>query len=311
MKAIQITHYGDNRMVKMNINALNPVPSDEQVLIRMHAAGLNPIDWKIREGYLQSKYPLAFPLTLGMDFSGTIVEIGKNVKNFQIGDEVYGMSNIFNGGTGTFADFFSVDASFCAHKPSKLTHTEAAVYPMAGISALQALTLHINQHEGGKILIHGGAGGIGSFAIQIAKYFGLYVATTVSEKNRQFVEDLGADEMINYKVQKFEHLLHGYDYVLDTVGGLTYKKSFQVLKKGGIIVSFREEADIELMKLHQVNAFIEFTDVNSTSLAKLSEFINKNIIHAHIDTIFAFEQTPQAIQHLESGHPQGKVVIEN
>ncbi len=309
MKAAQINKYGGSEVIEINKKTPKPVLSAGNVLIEAYAAGINPVDWKIREGFLHQMAPLKFPATLGGDFSGIITEVGIEVSGFKNGDMVYGQAIVLSGGSGSFAEFISADAKYIAKKPKKANHAEAAALPLAGVSALQALTEHMNLSPGKKILIHGGSGGIGSIAIQIAKHLGAYVATTVSSENREFAKSLGADIIINYKNQSFEELIKEYDAVFDTVGGGTYKKSFKVLRKGGIIVSMLEQADAELMKKYGVQAVAQFTQVNNARLTKLAELVDKNIIKVHVDKIFPLEKTGEAFTYLQKEHPRGKVVL--
>ena len=185
---------------------------------------------------------LQFPSTLGMDFSGVIKQVGEGVpSDFKQGIEVYGQAGVTSGGSGAFAELALANAESIAHKPKRLSHVEAAALPLVGVSAWHALVENIGLSSGQKILIHGGAGGIGSIAIQLAKNLGAHVATTVSTDDKQFVHELGADEVIDYKTQTFEDLIHDYDAVFDTVGGETYTRSFRVLRKDGIIVSMLEQ----------------------------------------------------------------------
>ena len=250
MKSAQIKRYGGSEVVE--INQSTPAPNDPsagKVLVRIKAAGVNPADWKVREGYFQQMMPLQFPSTLGMDFSGIVEKVGEGVSDFKYNDEVYGQASLIRGGSGAFAEMALANADTIAHKPKTLSHEEAAGLPLAGVSAWQALVETIGLSKGQKILIHGGAGGIGSIAIQLAKHLGAYVATTVSTNDKEFVkEELGADEVIDYKTQNFEDVLsHDYDAVFDTVGGETYTRSFKVLKRGGMIVSMLEQPNQELM----------------------------------------------------------------
>jgi alcohol dehydrogenase len=218
-------------------------------LVSIKAAGVNPVDWKIREGYFQQMIPLQFPFTLGMDFSGIVKEIGEGVSGFKQGDEVYGQAGVINGGSGAFAEMALAKTENITNKPKRLSHVEAAALPLVGVSAWRALVENVGLSKGQRILIHGGAGGIGSIAIQLAKYLGAFVATTVSVNDKVFVQELGADQVIDYKSHNFEDLLHDYDSVFDTVGGETYKRSFKVLKKDGIIVSMLEQPNSELSLL--------------------------------------------------------------
>ncbi|HYY40546.1 MAG TPA: NADP-dependent oxidoreductase, partial [Nitrososphaera sp.] len=248
MKSAQIKRYGGGDVVEINQSTSSPIdPPAEKVLVSVKAAGVNPADWKIREGYFQQMVPLQFPSTLGMDFSGVIEKVGKDVSDFKQGDEVYGQAGVIRGGSGAFAEIALANADSIAHKPKTLSHEEAAGLPLVGVSAWQALVEIIRLSKGQKILIHGGAGGIGSIAIQLAKHLGAYVATTVSTNDKQFVRELGANEVIDYKTQTFEDLLHDYDAVFDTIGSETYTRSFKVLKRGGgIIVSMLEQPNQEL-----------------------------------------------------------------
>ena len=310
MKAIQINAYGGNEVVVIRSDAPKPAISAGKLLIKMHAAGVNPVDWKIRAGYLQNMRPVIFPFTLGMDFSGVVIETGQGVSNFKKGDSVYGMANVFSGDTGTFAEFICVDASVTGLKPRNINSSEAAALPMAGVSAWQALVDYIGLSKGQKILIHGGTGGIGVFAIQIAKYLGAYVATTVSGINKKFAKELGADEVIDYKEGSFENILKNYDAVFDTIGGETYVKSFQVLRKGGVIVSMLENPNEELIRHYGVRSILEFTEANTDRLSKLAKLVESKIIKVHIAKVFPFHGASKALDYLQYNHPTGKVVIE-
>ncbi len=309
MKAIQINAYGHNDQVKINFNAEQPKLNPGQVLIKVHAAGVNPVDWKVREGFLKDFKPAKFPLTLGMDFSGEIIEVGEGVKDFKIGDEVFGQNNYLNGESGTFAEFMTASPKIFSHKPTKLSHIEAGGLAMVGVSAWQALvdTMHLSKNH--KILIHGGSGGIGSCAIQIAKYLGAYVATTVSGANQEFVKNLGADLTINYKTQDFTNLIHDYDFVLDTLGGEVYLKSFEVLKKGGLIISMLENPRQELMKKYEVQALIEYTEPTAKRLLALAILADKGALQVPISKVFSLDQAKEALEYSEHGHPVGRVIV--
>ena len=216
MKRAEIRKYGGMEVVEINENAPEPLVSKGKLLVEVHAAGVNPIDWKVREGYMRQVATLQFPATLGGDFSGVVGEVGEGVSYFKKGDEIYGFASILRGGSGAFAEFAAVDEKATAPKPKNMSHVEAAALPLD----------HIGLSKGKRVLIHGGAGGIGAIAIQLAKHLGAYVATTTSGKDMPYVKELGADEAIDYKIQPFEDLLQNYDAVFDTVGGETYRKSF-------------------------------------------------------------------------------------
>jgi alcohol dehydrogenase len=312
MKSAQIKSYGGSEVVE--INQSTPAPNDpsaDKVLVRVKAAGVNPADWKIREGYFQQMMPLQFPSTLGMDFSGVIEKVGKGVSGFNQSDEVYGQASVIRGDSGAFAEMALANADNIAHKPKTLSHDEAAGLPLVGVSAWQALVETIGLSKDQKILIHGGAGGIGSIAIQLAKGIGAYVATTVSTNDKQFVKELGADEAIDYKTQNFEDVLsHDYDAVFDTVGGETYTRSFKVLKRGGIIVSMLEQPNQELMDRFGVKALSQFTQVNRERLTKLAQWVDENKIRVNVDKTFPLDETAKALEYQRDVHPRGKVVLQ-
>jgi len=310
MKAAQINRYGGSEAVEINKNAASPVASPGKLIVEVYAAGVNPIDWKIREGYMQQMRSLSFPITLGSDFSGLVMEAGEGVSGFKKGDEVYGQAIVLGGGSGSFAEFALVNAKAIAYKPKSVSHVEAAALPLAGVSAYQALVDHIGLSVGKKILIHGGAGGIGTFAIQLARHEGAYVAATAGTDSIKYVKDLGADEVIDYRKQSFEDLLSDYDAVFDTVGGDTYARSFKVLKKGGIIVSMLEQPREELTEKYGVNAISQFTQVTSGRLSKLAELVDRGAVKVYVDRIFPLERVGEALSYLQKGHPRGKVVLE-
>lgn len=309
MKAAQISKYGGADVVQINKNATKPTISPGKLLIEVHAAGVNAIDWKIRAGYMQQMAPLSLPATLGGDFSGILTESGEGVSGFKRGDEVYGQAIILGGGSGAFAEFVSADAKMTAHKPKNTNHVEAAALPLTGVSALQGLIEHMGLSKGKKILIHGGAGGIGTFAIQLAKHLGAYVATTAKTDDIQYVKNLGADEAIDYEKQSFDNLVHDYDAVFDTVGGETYTRSFKVLKKGGIIVSMLVQPRPELMQQYGVNAIGQFTQVNNERLSNLARLVEQKVIKVHVDKTFPLEKSGEALAYLQEGRARGKIVI--
>jgi alcohol dehydrogenase len=262
VKAARIHNYGEPEAVQVE-NISLPEPQSGELVIRIYAAGVNPIDWKIRAGYLQQMMPLPLPFTSGGDFSGVVEAVGADVVDFKVGDEVYGQSGVLNGGSGSFAEFSVAKAVTIATKPRRVDHVEAGGLPLAGVSALQAWTEHLSLSAGQKVLIHGGAGGIGGIAIQLAKHLGAQVATTASAENLDYVKNLGADEVVDYRSQKFEAVLGGLDAVFDTVGGETYARSFKVLKRGGRLVSMLEQPNQELLNNFGLKAVTQFTQVNT------------------------------------------------
>src|SRR3954452_14752200 len=311
MKSVQINRYGGSEVIEINQSIPEPAVSAGKVLVSVKAASVNPADWKIREGGLQQMIQLQFPSTMGMDFSGVIKQVGEGVSNseFNQGDEVYGQAGVVNGGSGAFAEMALAKTETIANKPKRLSHAEAAALPLVGVSAWRALMENIGLSKGQKILIHGGAGGIGSIAIQLAKHLGAYVATTVSTNDKQFVQEFGADQVIDYKTQNFEDMIHDYDAVFDTVGGDIYRRSFKVLKKGsGIIVSMLEQPDPQLMDQHGVKAIFQFTQADSERLTKVAKWVDENK-DIRINIAFSLDEAGEALDYQKDVHPRGKVVL--
>lgn len=317
VKAAQFGSYGGPEVITIN-EIPRPAPLDNQVLIEVHAATVNPFDYKLRRGYMKDAMPLNLPLTIGGDLSGVAIEVGSEVVDFKVGDEVFGQSYAFGGGTGAIAEYAVANAENIAIKPKSINHIQSGSLPLVGVSAIQALKQHINLTKGQKILIHGGAGGIGSIAIQLAKYLGAYVVTTANKKDLEFAKSLGADEVVDYEKQKFEENppAGGFDAVFDTVGGETTDKSFKVLKKGlpagrqgGVLVSMLGEPSAKLSKQYGVKVIGQNTKTNSKNLSRLAQLVDEGVIKPQVDKVFPFEQTREAFEYAETGHPKGKVVI--
>lgn len=313
MKAAQYSTYGGAEVIEINNNAVKPTPQEGQVLVEVHAASINPFDWKLRAGYMKDMIPLSFPVTIGGDFAGIVVQAGPprvdERQRVEAGDAVYGQALIINGGSGSLAEFAVANLKNIAAKPKNVTFEEAAALPLVGSSAVQALEDHIKLQKNQRILIHGGAGGIGHIAIQIAKYLGAFVATTVSSDDVDFVKKLGADEIINYKTEKFEEKLKDFDAVYDTIGGETTNKSFMILKNGGVLVSMLGQPDQALAQKHNVVAIGQSTNTNTKHLTRLAELIDAGAIKPQIDKVYPLDQAREAFERLEKGSPQGKVVI--
>ena len=313
MKSAQIKTYGDSEVVEINPTApsLND-PSEGMVLVRVKAAGVNPSDWKLREGFFKQMVPLQFPATLGMDFSGVVEKVGEGVaSDLKQGEEVYGQTGVMAGGSGAFAEMALAKADKISHKPKTLSHEQAAGLPTVGVSAWQALIETMELGKGQKILIHGGAGGIGSISIQLANHLGAHVATTVNTDDTEFVKDLGASELVDYKTQKFEDVLpHDYDAVFDTVGGETYTRSFKILKRDkGVLVSMLEQPVQELMDQFGVKAAFLFSQANRERLTKLAEWVDQNNIRVNIERTFPLDEARAALDYQRDVHPRGKIVL--
>jgi alcohol dehydrogenase len=310
MNALQMKQYGEKDVLELNQNAPKPVAGKGQVLIEVHAASINPIDWKIRAGYLKEHLPLTMPATFGGDVAGVVAGVGDSTSGLNVGDRVYGYASPVSGGSGSFAEFVAAMISTMAPAPQKANFVDAAALPLVGASALQAIEQHIKLHRGQKILIHGGAGGIGSVAIQVAKSIGAHVATTATADDRAYVQELGADEVIDYKKEAFEDKVSNCDAVFDTVGGDTTEKSFKVLKKGGTLVSMLGQSNPALTKQYGVTAIGQMTHVTTDVLKRLAQLVDSGAIKTHVDKVFSLEKAKEAFQLLEEGHVRGKVVLE-
>ncbi|GED61412.1 NADP-dependent oxidoreductase [Brevibacillus formosus] len=330
MKAMIIEKYGENVPLVMSEQPL-PTIGEHDVLVEIHAASLNPIDFKIKEGKMKFLLNYRFPLILGNDFSGVVVKVGARVNTFKPGDEVYGRPR--KNRIGTLAEFIAVHEEDVWQKPKNLTFEEAASIPLIGLTTYQAFVEILNLQKGQKILIHAGSGGVGTFAIQLAKLLGAFVATTASEKGYELVKSLGADLIINYKKENFEEMLSGYDAVFDTLGGEALEKSFRILKPGGQIVSisgmpngrFGKEAKLGWMKTtilsiasRKIKALEKksktryhflFMKPSGEQLRVLKEFIEGGLIKPIIDKVYHLKDAGQAFNYLESGRAKGKVVI--
>lgn len=330
MKAMIIEKYGENVPLLMTEQPM-PTIGENDVLVEIHAASLNPIDFKIKEGKMKLLLNYRFPLILGNDFSGVVVKVGDQVKAFKPGDEVYGRPR--KNRIGTLAEFIAVHEEDIWLKPQNLTFEEAASIPLIGLTTYQAFVDILNLQKGQKILIHAGSGGVGTFAIQLAKLMGAFVATTASDKGYELVQSLGADLIINYKKENFEEMLTGYDAVFDTLGGAALEKSFRILKPGGQIVSisgmpnarFGKEANLGWMKTailsiasrkikalekkSQTGYHFLFMKPSGAQLKVLKEFIEGGRIKPVIDQVYHLKDAGQAFHYLESGRAKGKVVI--
>ncbi|MCA0971125.1 NADP-dependent oxidoreductase [Halobacillus litoralis] len=308
MKAIVIEQYGGReQLVERELET--PELKGDQVVIDMKATSINPIDWKVREGYMKDNIPFEFPVILGWDAAGIIKEVGTEVKNFKVGDRVFARPATTR--WGTYAEEVVVDEPLLAHLPDNIPFEEAAAVPLAGLTAWQCLVDFADIQEGDKVLIHAGSGGVGHYAIQIAKSFGAYVATTASGKNKDWVEELGPDLFIDYKEENFAEVLNDYDIVLDTLGGDIQSDSYKILKDGGRLVSITQPPKEEEAERHNVKAGFVFLDPKGEQLAELAKMMEKGKLTSVIGHRFDLseEGLRQAHEVSESHHAKGKIVI--
>lgn len=331
MKAFIIKKYSKKEKLQLT-EVSKPIAKESEVLVQIHAAGVNLLDSMIKRGEFKIFLPYKTPLINGHDMAGTVVEVGSGVKNFKIGDEVY--SRVDDYRIGTFAEYISVHESDLAIKPKNLTMEEAASIPLVGLTSWQALVEIGNIKKGQKVFIQAGSGGVGTFAIQLAKYLGAFVATTTSTTNIDLVKRLGADLVIDYKKEDFETKLKDYDLVLHSNRDpKILEKSFAVLKSGGQLISlvgpptpeFAEEIGLpwylklvtKLLsssvkkKAKNTNTMFKFLFMRAegSQLKQITQLIESGAIEPVIDKIFSFEQTNDAMLYVESGRTKGKVVI--
>jgi alcohol dehydrogenase len=309
MKAAQISEYGDASVVQINEIDM-PVIAPGKVLVEVHASSLNPFDTKIREGYMKDMIPLRLPVTLGGDIAGIVAEVGEGITHVRVGDKIYGQANAVAGNSGAFAEFALTSGEQIAKIPKALSFAEAASLPLVGVSAIQALMHHLNLLSGQKVFIHGGAGGIGTTAIQIAKHIGAYVATTATGEGIDYVKRLGADEVIDYKSLDFSESLSDVDAVFDTVGGDDFVKSFTILKQGGRAISMAAQPDEDKAKQLGITAIMQSTHVTTTALDELRELVDAGVVTPHVDGVFRLHQIQEAFSARETGSVKGKVVLE-
>ena len=295
MKAARYSEYGGPEVLQI-VEIDKPEAKDGQVIVEVHAAAINPFDFKVRAGMMKDFIPLELPITIGADFAGVIVQAAGDYKE---GDEVFGSAITLNGGSGAVAEYAAVNIKNMTAKPANVSAQEAAAVVLTGVSAIQALN-QLSLGEGKKVLIHGGAGGIGTAAIQYAKHLGAYVATTAQAKDKDYVSGLGADEVIDYEAQKFDEMLQDFDAVFDTVGGDTYTRSFKILKDGGTIISMVEQPVEGIAKEKNVTALYQSTNVKTESLNELKELIEAGVIKPHVDGEFPLGEAGDAFRDLGS-----------
>ncbi len=302
MRAVRLHAFGGPDVLKIEETS-RPEPKSGEALIRVHAAGVNPVDWKIREGYTNHK----LPLVPGWDVAGVIEKVGPGVTSVKPGDEVYGYFDLSR--NGAYADYVTVPADEVALKPSSLDLTKAAAVPLAALTAWQGLFDVGGLKAGQKVLIHAAAGGVGSFAVQFAKWKGADVIGTASGRNVQFVRELGADEVIDYTKTAFEEAVDNVDLVFDTMGGETQKRSWQVLKKGGILVSILgqpSQKDADAWGVRQDSFVVR---PNAAQLAQIADLIDSGDVKPVVETVLPLSDARKAQELSQTGHTRGKIVL--
>lgn len=330
MKAFILDRYGSNEHVRAG-DMPEPVLMDDDVFIEIHAASVNPLDIKIRDGKLKPVLPYRLPIILGNDLAGVVIKVGSRVRRFKPGDEVYARPD--QDRIGAFAEFISIKEDSLAHKPKKLNMEEAASIPLVGLTAWQALVERANLKKGQKVFIHAGSGGVGTFAIQLARHLGAQVATTTSTENVDWVKALGANVVVDYRKDDFAKTLRDYDVVLDTLGGDALARSPQVLKPGGKLISIAGPPDHDFAKeigmpwivrqvlrllsyrirkaaqRHGAHYSFLFMKANGDQLCEIAALIDSGVIRPVVDRVFPFEATKAALAYVETGRAKGKVVV--
>ena len=307
MKAVRIHKYGGPEVLRYEDAPRPQVAAATEVLIRVYAAGVNPIDWKVREGYMKGLWPHKFPLIPGWDLSGVVEEIGTGVARFKKGDEVYGVPDASR--DGAYAEYIVVRESELALKPKSLHHVHAAAVPLAALTAWQALFDAGQLVSGQRVLIHAGSGGVGHVAVQLAKWKGAHVLATASTKNQELLRELGVDEPIDYTKQKFEDVVRDVDLVLDLIGGETQERSWSVLKKGGNLLSLVQPPSVEKAKALGVRAAFVAGHPSGAQLAEIAKRIDSGELKPVIDRILPLSEVRRAHELSKSGHTHGKIVL--
>ena len=307
MKAIRIHGFGGPEVLKLE-DIDKPIPAADEILIKVFASSVNSVDSKIRSGKNYQRYHNPMPMTLGFDVSGVIEEVGNSVTNFKKGDEVYARPDLNR--NGAWAEYITMPAAKVGFKPKNSPHNEAAAVPLAGLTAWQGIFDHGKLQPGQRILIHAATGGVGSFAVQLAKWKGAHVIGTASEDNLEFLKELGADEVIDYKKQKFEDLLENIDVVFDVIGGDTQKRSVQVLKEGGILVSTLGIVDKELLAQKNIHGETYMAQSFPEQLNEMAKLIDEGKLHPVISKVILLQEAAEAQKESEAGHVRGKIVLE-
>lgn len=305
IREVRIHRFGGPDVLQ--VDRVEPsLPDASQVLLRVMAASVNPVDFKIRSGQYPAVKEDRLPYTLGRDVSGSIEKCGAQATQFKIGDEVFGMVGIGGGG---YAEKVVLDQQALARKPSLLDHEHAAAIPLAGQTAWQGLFRYGQLKAGQSVLIQGGSGGVGHLAIQFAKAKGARVITTVSTENVEFARSLGADVVIDYKTQRFEDQAHDLDMVFDLIDGETRERSWKLLKRGGILVSTLTEPSQEMARRHGVRATRYTVEANGSELTAIADLVASGKVKPHVQRIFRLEEASTALAALERGGAVGKIVL--
>jgi NADPH:quinone reductase-like Zn-dependent oxidoreductase len=306
MKAVRIHKCGGPEVLQYE-DVPRPQLGNAEVLIRVYAAGVNPVDWKVRSGSLNGLVQHKLPLVLGWDLSGVIEEVGPGVSQLKKGDEVFSKPDTSR--DGAYAKYVVVRESEVALKPKSLHHVYAAAVPLAGLTAWQALFDVAQLRRRQSVLIHGGSGGVGHFAVQLARWKGAYVIATSSTKNQQLLREIRVDQPIDYTIQRFEEVAKNIDVVLDTIGGETQERSWKVLKKGGLLASIVQPPDAEKTEEFGVRSTFVWSQPNGEELAEIAALFDSGNLKVVLDRILPLAEARRAHELSQSGHVRGKIVL--
>jgi len=307
MKAVRVHNYGGPEVLRFE-DAPRPTPGSGELLVRVHAVSVNPIDWKVRAGDMKDYIPLHLPFIPGWDVSGVVEAVGAGVTKFKKGDEVYARPDVTQHG-GAYAEYAVVKETQTALKPKSVDYVHAATVPVAAVTAWRALFDTAGLKKGQKVLIHGAAGGVGSFAVQLAKWKGAHVIGTASAKNQSFLRELGVDEAIDYAKTRFEDVVHDADVVLDPIGGDTQSRSWKVLKKGGFLVSIVAQPSTEEATKHGVRSALINAQADTSVLSEIAKLIDSGKLKPIVETVLPLSEARKAHELNEGGHARGKIVL--
>ena len=306
MKAVRIHEYGGPEVLIYE-DAPRPRAGKGEVLVQVHAAGVNPVDWKVRQGPAKDRLDYRLPLILGWDVSGVVEAVGQGVRRLRVGDEVYSRPDITR--DGAYAEYITIDQSLVALKPKTIDHVHAAGIPLAAMTAWQALFDAGRLSAGQRILIHGASGGVGTNAVQLAKWKGAYVIGTASARNQESLRELGADGTIDYQSVAFETVVRDVDMVLDTIGGDTQERSWSVLKKGGILVSIISPPSPQQAAAHDVRQAYVFLEPRLSQLQEITTLVDSGKLRCIVDTVLPLSEARRAHEISQSGHARGKIIL--
>ncbi|HTN62373.1 MAG TPA: NADP-dependent oxidoreductase [Devosia sp.] len=306
MQAVRMHEFGGPKVLHAEIVG-RPEPGADELLVRIHAASINPVDYKMRSGNYPTTEERDLPLTLGRDLSGVVMIAGAEVADLREGDAVFAF---LGPGRGSYGEYAIVKREEAAPKPANINHAEAAAVPLAGLTAWQGLFDHGQLRAGQRVLIHGGAGGVGHFAVQFAKNHGAMVFTTASGQDAEFLHRIGADQVIDYKKERFEDVANDIDLVFDLIGGETEERSWAVIRKGGTLVSTLGEPSQDKAGQHDVRGVGYKTQPNSNQLAQIGRLIEEDRLHPNIAATFRLSDAGSAQDWLEHEHIQGKIVLD-